>query len=220
MTWTRPCLGSEEPQPRGSRSSSNNVRRHPQNGKVIADDDMDRAMAYCYDRGGGQYTSLVPVDRLPLEFENIPRRPLLRAAILKAPSARGRASPAYAPQHETPHRESRQEMVRPVRADKGQAATASRTWGGGSSRAGARRSLAIDAEDDQEEEAVGSGGQGGFYDWGAQNDGGAQNHGSADGVEDDNDPQLQHAFWMSRAGAPSLQGAPSKAAHSTSMFLK
>ena len=31
-------------------------------------------MAYCYDRGGGQYTSLVPVDRLPVELENIPRR--------------------------------------------------------------------------------------------------------------------------------------------------
>jgi len=47
---------------------------HPQNGKVIVDDDMDRAMAYCYDRGGGQYTRLVPVDLLPVELENIPRR--------------------------------------------------------------------------------------------------------------------------------------------------
>ena len=47
---------------------------HPQTGKIIADSDMDRAMCYCYDRGGGQYTRLVPVDLLPVELSNIPRR--------------------------------------------------------------------------------------------------------------------------------------------------
>lgn len=47
---------------------------HPQTGKIIADADMDHAMSYCFDRGGGQYTRLVPVDMLPVELKNIPRR--------------------------------------------------------------------------------------------------------------------------------------------------
>lgn len=46
----------------------------PQNGKLIADSAMDRSMAYCYDRGGGEYTRLVPVDLLPVDLESIPRR--------------------------------------------------------------------------------------------------------------------------------------------------
>lgn len=46
---------------------------HPQQGKIIADADMDLAMSYCYDRGNGQYTRLVPVDMLLVEW-NIPRR--------------------------------------------------------------------------------------------------------------------------------------------------
>lgn len=47
---------------------------HPKSGKIIADSDMDRAMCYCYDRGGGQYTRLVPVDMLPVDLQNMPRR--------------------------------------------------------------------------------------------------------------------------------------------------
>ncbi|KAG6358686.1 hypothetical protein INS49_012204 [Diaporthe citri] len=47
---------------------------HPQTGKIIADADMDHAMSYCFDRGGGQYTRLVPVDMLPVDLKNIPRR--------------------------------------------------------------------------------------------------------------------------------------------------
>ncbi|KAL2289746.1 hypothetical protein FJTKL_01073 [Diaporthe vaccinii] len=47
---------------------------HPQTGKIIADADMDHAMSYCFDRGGGQYTRLVPVDMLPVDLKNVPRR--------------------------------------------------------------------------------------------------------------------------------------------------
>ncbi|KAL1878167.1 hypothetical protein Daus18300_002083 [Diaporthe australafricana] len=47
---------------------------HPQTGKIIADGDMDLSMAYCYDRGGGQFTRLVPVDILPIDLKDIPRR--------------------------------------------------------------------------------------------------------------------------------------------------
>ncbi|KAJ0100731.1 zinc finger protein [Diaporthe amygdali] len=43
-------------------------------GKLLADSDMDKAMSYCYDRGGGQYTRLVPVDMLPIKLKDIPRR--------------------------------------------------------------------------------------------------------------------------------------------------
>lgn len=45
-----------------------------QTGKIIADGDMDRAMSYCYGRGNGQYTRLVPVDMLPMDLRKIPRR--------------------------------------------------------------------------------------------------------------------------------------------------
>lgn len=47
---------------------------HPANGLVIAKGDMDQAMAYCYDRGDGTFTRLVPVDLLPVELEDIPAR--------------------------------------------------------------------------------------------------------------------------------------------------
>lgn len=56
------------------KSDRNTAKMHPQTGKIIADADMDHAMSYCYDRGGGQYTRLVPVDILPVELKNIPRR--------------------------------------------------------------------------------------------------------------------------------------------------
>lgn len=52
----------------------NTSKMHPKSGKIIADSDMDRAMCYCYDRGGGQYTRLVPVDMLPVDLQNMPRR--------------------------------------------------------------------------------------------------------------------------------------------------
>lgn len=48
-------------------------KMHPQTGKIIADADMDHAMSYCFDRGGGQYTRLVPVDMLPVDLKNMPR---------------------------------------------------------------------------------------------------------------------------------------------------
>ncbi|KAJ0120112.1 zinc finger protein [Diaporthe amygdali] len=56
------------------QGARNNEKMHPQTGKLIADSDMDQAMSYCYDRGGGQYTRLVPVDMLPIELKDIPRR--------------------------------------------------------------------------------------------------------------------------------------------------
>lgn len=51
----------------------NTTKMRPKSGKIIADSDMDRAMCYCYDRGGGQFTRLVPVDMLPVDLKNIPR---------------------------------------------------------------------------------------------------------------------------------------------------
>lgn len=44
----------------------------PPQGIVIAEGDMSNAMAYCYDRGNGQYTRLVPVDLLPFALQDIP----------------------------------------------------------------------------------------------------------------------------------------------------
>lgn len=46
----------------------------PTNGTVIADSDMDDTMGYCYDRGDGQYTRLIPVDSLPFALKDIPAR--------------------------------------------------------------------------------------------------------------------------------------------------
>ncbi|KAI3398198.1 hypothetical protein diail_9675 [Diaporthe ilicicola] len=54
--------------------AENNANMHPQTGKMIADGDMEKAMCYCYDRGGGQFTRLVPVDMLPVDLQDIPRR--------------------------------------------------------------------------------------------------------------------------------------------------
>lgn len=55
-------------------STSNFANMHPVNGSFIAEADMDHAMAYCYDRGDGQYTRLVAVDLLPIDLRDIPRR--------------------------------------------------------------------------------------------------------------------------------------------------
>lgn len=44
------------------------------NGTVITDSDIDKATAYCYDRGDGQFTRLVPVDMLPFALKDIPAR--------------------------------------------------------------------------------------------------------------------------------------------------
>ncbi|KAJ4396262.1 hypothetical protein N0V93_000481 [Gnomoniopsis smithogilvyi] len=46
----------------------------PARGIVISDADMERAMAYCFDRGNGQYTRLVPVDVLPFSLRDFPAR--------------------------------------------------------------------------------------------------------------------------------------------------
>lgn len=55
-------------------STSNTANMRPSNGSFIAEADMDKAMAYCYDRGDGQYTRLVAVDLLPIDLQDIPRR--------------------------------------------------------------------------------------------------------------------------------------------------
>ncbi|KAJ4422523.1 hypothetical protein N0V82_002857 [Gnomoniopsis sp. IMI 355080] len=46
----------------------------PPSGIVISDADMECAMAYCFDRGNGQYTRLVPVDVLPFSLRDLPAR--------------------------------------------------------------------------------------------------------------------------------------------------
>ncbi|KUI59620.1 hypothetical protein VP1G_06841 [Cytospora mali] len=55
-------------------STRNIANMHPTNGLLIAEADMDTAMGYCFDRGGGQYTRLVAVDLLPIDLNDIPRR--------------------------------------------------------------------------------------------------------------------------------------------------
>lgn len=57
-----------------SSSAANIASMHPTSGLVITMNDMDRAMAYCYDRGDGTFARLVPVDMLPVELEDIPAR--------------------------------------------------------------------------------------------------------------------------------------------------
>lgn len=47
---------------------------YPNSGLVIAEGDMNKAMSYCYDRGDGTYTRLIPVDLLPIELADIPAR--------------------------------------------------------------------------------------------------------------------------------------------------
>lgn len=73
-------------------SARNNEKMHPQQGKIIADADMDQAMSYCYDRGNGQYTRLVPVDMLPIELSNIPRRVNTDDGMIVLPVPRQRAT--------------------------------------------------------------------------------------------------------------------------------
>ncbi|KAF3761128.1 hypothetical protein M406DRAFT_334735 [Cryphonectria parasitica EP155] len=46
----------------------------PPRGIIVSDGDMDQAMSYCYDRGDGQFTRLVPVDSLPFSLRNMPAR--------------------------------------------------------------------------------------------------------------------------------------------------
>lgn len=55
-------------------TSTNTAKMYPPEGKVILYADMDRALGYCYDRGDGQFTRLVPVDQLPVLLEGIPAR--------------------------------------------------------------------------------------------------------------------------------------------------
>lgn len=50
------------------------AKMYPPNGTIIAEGDMDNTMAYCYDRGDGQYTRLVPADLLPITLKDIPAR--------------------------------------------------------------------------------------------------------------------------------------------------
>lgn len=59
-----------------SSSSSNTytVDMFPPRGIVISDADIERAMAYCFDRGNGQFTRLVPVDVLPFPLRDLPSR--------------------------------------------------------------------------------------------------------------------------------------------------
>lgn len=46
----------------------------PPHGIVISDADMELAVAYCFDRGNGQYTRLVPIDILPFSLRDLPAR--------------------------------------------------------------------------------------------------------------------------------------------------
>lgn len=57
-----------------SSSNTHTAAMFPPNGIVISDADMERAMSYCYDRGNGQYTRLVPVDVLPFSLRDLPAR--------------------------------------------------------------------------------------------------------------------------------------------------
>ncbi|SPN97420.1 uncharacterized protein DNG_00934 [Cephalotrichum gorgonifer] len=54
-----------------------------------AEDDLDEAYAYCYDRGNGEYTRLVPADMLP-ELRNIPARQRNRQGMVVLPMPAGR----------------------------------------------------------------------------------------------------------------------------------
>lgn len=47
---------------------------HPHAGIVISDDDMNHASFYCFDRGNGQFTPLVPLDQLPTDILGLPAR--------------------------------------------------------------------------------------------------------------------------------------------------
>lgn len=55
-------------------TSNNTSKMYPESGLVIAESDMTKAMSYCYDRGDGTFTRLVPVDLLPIELADIPAR--------------------------------------------------------------------------------------------------------------------------------------------------
>lgn len=46
----------------------------PPHGIVISEVDVELAMAYCFDRGNGQYTRLVPIDILPFSLRDLPAR--------------------------------------------------------------------------------------------------------------------------------------------------
>lgn len=75
-TDTSPSI---KPSPSVSTASSSSSNTHtatmfPPRGIVISDADMERAMAYCFDRGNGHYTRLVPVDILPFSLREFPAR--------------------------------------------------------------------------------------------------------------------------------------------------
>lgn len=89
--------------PSKSSSTTNIGNMQPTSGLVIAKSDLDRAMAYCYDRGDGTFTRLVPVDLLPIALEDIPARvasdegmivlPILHKAGPDGQPANGQLSP-------------------------------------------------------------------------------------------------------------------------------
>ena len=54
---------------------------------LVSDHDMDRIYGYCYDRGDGQYTRLVPVDMLP-PLKNIPPLQGDRSGLIVLPTPR------------------------------------------------------------------------------------------------------------------------------------
>lgn len=74
--------------PSASTSQANIASMHPTKGLVIAKGDMDKAMAYCYDRGDGTFTRLVPVDLLPVELEDIPARVMSHEGMIVLPIPR------------------------------------------------------------------------------------------------------------------------------------
>lgn len=73
LPFTDPSPSSTSTIP--SSSSKNHIATmFPPHGIVITDADMELAMAYCFDRGNGQYTRLVPIDILPFSLRDLPAR--------------------------------------------------------------------------------------------------------------------------------------------------
>lgn len=47
---------------------------YPTNGMLIGEAEVSGSRSYCYYRGNGEYTRLVPVDVLPFDLRDIPAR--------------------------------------------------------------------------------------------------------------------------------------------------
>lgn len=70
---TNPSPSFTSPGP-SSLSKPHIANMLPPHGIVLSDADLEHAMAYCFDRGNGQYTRLVPIDILPFSLRDLPAR--------------------------------------------------------------------------------------------------------------------------------------------------